>query len=129
MPSILKYTFLLHFIVSMIFGFLFFLSPEFYVSATAWPFLDPAAGRVMGSAFLGFGFAALLGYRAGSWEEVKIIVIADIIFTLFSLVSMVWMMVIHATIPVLAGAFNAFLFALFFVLYLYSYYVSTSQMQ
>jgi len=109
----------------MIFGFLFFLSPEFYVDATGWPFLDPAAGRVMGSAFLGFGFAALFGYRAASWEEVKILVIGDIAFTLFALLSMVWMMIVHTTIPVLAGLFNVFLFGFFFVLFLYSYYVAT----
>ena len=109
----------------MIFGFLFFLSPEFYVDATAWPFLDPAAGRVMGSAFLGFGFAALFGYRAASWEEVKIVVICDIVFTLFGLLSMVWMMIVHTDIPALAGWFNAALFGLFFVLFLYSYYVAT----
>jgi hypothetical protein len=95
------------------------------VDATAWPFLDPVAGRVMGSAFLGFGFAALFGYMAASWEEVRIFVIGDIIFTLFALVSMLWMMVVHTTIPMLAGLFNAFLFALFLVLYLYSYYVAT----
>jgi len=124
-PSILKYTFLLHFIACIIFGFLFFLSPEFYVDVAAWPFLDPAAGRVMGSGFLGFGFAALFGYRAASWEEVKIVVIGDIVFTLFALVSSVWMMIVHTTIPILAGAFNASLFALFFVLFLYSYYVAT----
>ena len=123
--NVLKYTFLLHFIACMIFGFLFFLSPEFYVDVTGWPFLDPSAGRVMGSAFLGFGFAALFGYRAASWEEVKILVIGDIVFTLFALLSMVWMMIVHTTIPMLAGLFNVFLFGLFFVLFLYSYYAAT----
>ena len=123
--NILKYTFLLHFIVCMIFGFLFFLSPEFYRDVTAWPFFDPTTARVMGSGFLGFGFASLFGYRAASWEEVKIVVIGDIVFTLFGVLSMVWMMAVHTTIPLLAGLFNTSLFAIFFVLFLYSYFVAT----
>lgn len=124
-PTILKYTFLIHFIVCMFFGFLFFLSPEFYHDVTAWPFFDPTTARVMGSGFIAIGIASLFGYRAASWEEVKIVVICDIVFTLFGLLSMVWMMIVHTTIPALAGWFNAALFGLFFVLFLYSYYVAT----
>ena len=124
-PNVLKYTFLLHFIVCMIFGFLFFLSPEFYVDATGWPFLDPAAGRIMGSTFIGFGVAALFGYRAATWEEVKIIVLADITWGIFGTISMVWMMLVHATIPALAGWFNAVLIGVLTLLFLYSYYAAT----
>lgn len=123
-PNILRYTFILHFLVSMVFGFLFFLSPETYTAATGWPFFDPVAGRVMGSAFLALGFASLYGYRAATWEEVKIVVIADIIFTLLSIICNVWMMIVHTTIPVLVGWFNVSLFAFFFVLFLYSYYLA-----
>lgn len=124
-PTILKYTFLLHFIVCIIYGFLFFLGVEFYVDLVGWPFLDPAAGRVLGSTFIGLGVAALLGYRAATWEEVKIIVLADITWGIFGTISMVWMMVVHANIPALAGWMNAGLIAIFLVLYLYSYYAAT----
>ncbi len=82
-PIILKYTFLLHFIACMIFGLVFFLSPEIYVDIVAWLFLDPFAGRVMGSLFLGFGVAAFLGYNASTWEEVRILVFADIVWGFF----------------------------------------------
>ncbi len=125
MPTILKYTFLIHFIVSIIFGFVFFLIPEFYSDAVGWPFNDPAATRGLGSAFIGFAITSLFGYRATSWEEVKIVVIGEIVFTLFGLLSMVWMMVVHATIPALFGWLYAILFAVFFVLFLYSYFVAT----
>ena len=124
-PNVLKYTFLLHFIACMVFGVIFFLSPEFYVDMTSWPFLDPAAGRVMGSAFLGFGVAALFGYRAASWEEVKILSIGDIVLSLCGAIAMSWMMLAHPTIPALAGWFNAALMGFFFVLFLYSYYEAT----
>jgi hypothetical protein len=109
----------------MIFGFLFFLSPEYYADVTAWPFFDPTTARVMGSGFLAVGIASLFGYRTASWEEVKIVVICDLVFTLFGMLSMVWMMAVHATIPMLAGLFNTSLFAIFFILFLYSYFVAT----
>jgi len=123
-PNILKYTFLLHFIVSIIFGFVFFLIPEMYSEAVGWPFDDPAATRGLGSAFIGFAITSLFGYRTTSWEEVKIVVIGEIVFTLFGLLTMVWMMVVHTTIPVLAGWLYALIFAVFFVLFLYSYFTA-----
>lgn len=124
-PTVLKYTFILHFIVCMIYGFLFFLSPEFYVDLTGWPFLDPVAGRVLGSTFIGIGLAALLGYRAATWEEVKIIVLADITWGVLGTISVIWMMIVHATIPAVAGWMNTGIMGIFSLLYLYSYYVTT----
>ena len=118
----LRYTFLINFIVCLIFGVLFFLSPEYVATATGWPFVDPTAGRIMGSMFLGWAFASLFGYRATDWSEVKIIVIGTIIWCLFGTVSMIWMMVIHPTIPVLVGGFYVFLMVLFFILFLYAYF-------
>jgi len=109
----------------MIYGFLFFLSPEFYVDLTGWPFLDPVAGRVLGSTFIGIGLAALLGYRAATWEEVKIIVLADITWGVLGTISVIWMMIVHATIPAVAGWMNTGIMGIFSLLYLYSYYVTT----
>ncbi len=120
-PTFLRYIFLLHFIACAVFGVLFLFGTEFYVSAVGWPFLDPAAGRVIGSLFLGFTVASLLAYRAASWEEVKIIVIADIAWTFIAAVSISWMMIAHPTIPALAGWFDVILSVVFFVLFLYSY--------
>ena len=124
-PTILRYTFLLHFIVCIIYGFLFFVSPEFYVDFTGWPFLDPVAGRVLGSTFIGYGLAALFGFRATTWEEVKIIVLADITWGIFGTISMVWMMIVHTTIPAIAGWMNAAIIGIFLLLFLYSYYAAT----
>ncbi|MHA1909321.1 MAG: hypothetical protein ACW98Y_18635 [Candidatus Thorarchaeota archaeon] len=121
-PSILKYTFLLHFIACMIFGLVFFLSPEIYVDVVAWPFLDPYAGRVMGSLFLGFGVASLLGYKASTWEEVKILVLADIVWGIFVTISMIWMIIVYPSAPILVAGFELILAAFFVVLFLYCYF-------
>ena len=99
MTNQLRYTFLIHFIICLVFGILFFLSPEYVTTATAWPFLDPVAGRVIGAMFFGWAFAALFGFRAADYSEVKIIVIADIIWGLLASVAFVWMLAVHATLP------------------------------
>ena len=118
----LKYIFLIHFLISLVFGVLFFLSPEYIVTATGWPFLDPVTGRVVGAMFLGWAFTSLFGYRATEWSEVKIVVIGDIIWTLFASVAFVWMMAIHPTIPILAIGLYLSLSVLFFIMFLYAYY-------
>lgn len=41
------------------------------------------------------------------------------------MIASVWMVLVHTTIPALAGWFNVILMALFFVLFLYSYYAAT----
>ncbi len=118
----LKYIFLIHFLVCLVFGILFFLSPEYITTVTGWPFLDPVAGRIVGAMFLGWAFGSLFGYRATDWSEVKIIVLADIIWTLFASVAFVWMIAIHPTIPILVIGAYLFLSAVFFILFLYAYY-------
>jgi hypothetical protein len=80
---------------------------------------------VMGAGFLGFAITSLFGYMASTWEEVRIVVLGEIVFTLLGMVSSLWMILVHATIPALWGWFNVLLMALFFVLFLYSYYIST----
>jgi hypothetical protein len=117
----LKYIFLIHFITCLIFGIGFFLSPEYITTMTAWPYLDPVAGRIIGSMFLGWGFASLFGYRATDWSEVKIIVLGDIIWGLFASVAFVWMMAVDATIPILVIGFYLSLIVIFTILFLYAY--------
>ena len=119
----LKYIFLIYFILCLIFGIGYFIAPEYIATATAWPFLDPVAGRIMGSMFFGWAFGALFAYRASEWSEVKIIVIADIVWGLFGILTFVWMMAIHPTIPLLVGGFYLLLTALFFILFLWQFYI------
>ncbi len=121
-PSILKYTFLLHFIACLILGLIFFLSPEIYVDVTAWPFLDPYAGRIMGSMFIGFAITGYLGYKASSWEEVRILVYADITWAILASISMIWMIIAYPSAPILVSGFDLLLGVLFMILFLYSYF-------
>ena len=85
--------------------------------------VDPVAGRVMGSLFLGFGFGSLFAYRASSWEEVRILVLADLIWCVLCTIAMVWMMLVYPTLPV-SGWLEGALVAFFAVLFAYAYFTT-----
>jgi len=123
--DILKYTFILQFIIVMAFGIWFFLAVETWETVAVWPWLDPFAGRVIRALCIGWALGGLLGYRATSWEHVEILVIQDVIAVLFLLVGSVWMMFAYPTMPV-AGWLMTGIFALFFVLFLHSYVTKPS---
>ena len=117
-PSYAKYIFLFGFIVSLIFGAWFFISPESYSAITGWP-SENAALRVTGSLLLMMSVGAILAFRATSWKEVEIYVLMVTVWSLIGTIAMVWNMLVM-TLP-LAGWFNTGLTAMFFVLYLYVY--------
>jgi len=118
-PSYAKYIFLFGFIVSVIFGAWFFISPESYSTITGWP-SENAAIRIAGSLLLMMSVGAILAYRSTSWKEVEIYVLMVTAWALIGTIAMVWNMLVM-TLP-LAGWFNTGLTAMFFVLYLYVYY-------
>ena len=122
-PSILKYTFLLHMIVAFVFGVLYFISPDTWVTLVSWPYFDPVSDRFMAALMIGFGVSSLLAYRAQSWEQVEIIVLSEIVFSLVATIGWVWSM-FDPLVPVIGWALTG-LVALFFVLFSYSYYTAT----
>ncbi|MFX0108832.1 MAG: hypothetical protein ACFE7R_11140 [Candidatus Hodarchaeota archaeon] len=125
-PKILKYTFIFHFIVSIVFGLWYFLSIESWAELTGWPFMDPTSGRVMGAQMIGFGFTSLLGYRAKSWDQVEIIVLGEIVWEVLAAIAMTWMMLVHTDIPP-SGWFLVILLIVFVVLFGYSCYLAKRQ--
>lgn len=122
-PTVLKYSFLIHFITVAVFGVWFFFGTEVWVDLTGWPFYDPMAGRVLGAAFIGLAIGSLWGYRATSWEQVEVYVTALVVMGIFGSAGMVWMMLAHATIPI-AGWLTTIIQIFLMVLFVYSYYVA-----
>jgi hypothetical protein len=116
--TVLKYTFLLHFLVAMIFGVAFFLIPELFLGAVGWP-VEVSFDRTLGALFIGLAICSLLAFREESFDRVEIIVMFEIVLTLFGMIAMLWNM-LTMTLPVIGWLF-AGLFALFFILFLYSY--------
>jgi len=118
-PSFAKYIFLLGFIVSLVFGVWYFLSPESWSAITGWP-IETAAIRILGSLLLMLSVGAILAFRATTWKEVELYVLMVIVWTLLGTIGMLWNM-LSMTLPVI-GWLNTGLTAMFLVLYLYVYY-------
>ena len=117
-PSFAKYIFLLGFIVSLILGAWYFISPESWADFTGWT-PEYSTTRIMGSVLLMLAIAALFAYRAETWKEVELYVLMIIIWTILGMIGMLWNFA-TLTIPVF-GWVNTGLLAMFFVLYLYVY--------
>ncbi|NIV29587.1 MAG: hypothetical protein GWN58_08780, partial [Anaerolineae bacterium] len=66
----LKMTFLVHFVIGLIFGLIDLLIPEQWGNLTNWPVQDPTMYRLVGAAILAFAASSILAYRESDWERV-----------------------------------------------------------
>ncbi len=77
----LRIVFLVHAIVSVISGIVMYIVPGTWASSADWAPFDPAITRIYGAALLALALSSWLGFRATSWEEVRIVVQMEIAFT------------------------------------------------
>ena len=115
MSTGLKATFLVHFVVAAVFGLVFLLSPDFFGSMVNWPIKDEAAYRLIGAAMLGYGASSWFAYRQTEWESVKIVVVAEIVWTTLGALVMLWGL-LYANLPSF-GWVTAILLAAFAVVF------------
>jgi hypothetical protein len=109
----LKNTFLIHIFVGGIFGLIYLFIPEMFGGWINWPVTDTEMYRVVGAAILGFTVSSVYGYRAKSWDEVKIIVRTEIVWTALAALVMLYG-VLFTGLPAFAWV-NAILLAGFAV--------------
>jgi hypothetical protein len=115
----LKTTFLVHFIVALIFGLLYLLIPEVWGNLISWPVKDPPVYRLLGAALLGFAVSSWFAYKEAAWEKVRIVVQMEIAWTILGTLVMLWGL-IFAGVPVF-GWVNAVVLAAFAVAFAYFY--------
>ena len=77
----LKITFLIHFVVGLVFGLIDLLIPELWGDLTNWPVQDPTMYRLVGAAILAFAASSILAYRETDWDKVILIVRTEIVWT------------------------------------------------
>jgi hypothetical protein len=83
----LKTLFLVHFIFGLGFGLVNLLIPAMYMGWSGIQVQDQFPWRIVGAAILAFTVSSWYCYKAAEWDKVKIVVIAEIVWT--SLVALV----------------------------------------
>ncbi len=88
----LKILFLVHFVVGVSFGLVYMIIPETYAGMINWPLKETPPYRLIGAALFSFGFSSLMAYKSGIWEEVRILVSAEILWCGLGGILMIWNM-------------------------------------
>ena len=78
----LKITFLIHAIISLVIGIGLYIIPRPLGEMVDWMPFDPTMMRMFGGALLALAVSSWLCYRAASWEQVRIVVVMEIAFTI-----------------------------------------------
>ncbi len=120
--KILKYTFLVHFIVAIAFGLGYFLVPDFIMDITEWPIADFYVVRMLGAAFIGIACTSILSYFESSWEKVKIVVQLELVWLVFGISGAFWTLLGPVQYP-LFSIIGPLILVVFLVGFGYSYYI------
>jgi hypothetical protein len=119
--KLLKYVFLLSGLAAFIFGIVFILFVEFYLSILGWPWEEPLFTRVLGAALLGLALLQWLSFREKKWENVKNVVIMMIIWHLLgAIVTLVGQFLFN--LP-LGNLIHIIVFIVFLIAYIYAFYL------
>ena len=89
-PYGLKITFLVHFVVAVVFGGGFLLIPEMLTGMLDAGTMEPSTFRLVGAAMLAFAASSWLAYRQTLWDRVKIVVQIEIVWTVLGVLAMLW---------------------------------------
>jgi hypothetical protein len=115
----LRTLFLVHFIVALIFGLADLLIPATFMGWFGMTVPDVNPYRLVGAAVLAFGASSWLGYKAAGWDDVRIIVQTEIVWTVLASVVLLYGVLFAG----LAAAFwiNAIIMIVFAIAFIYFY--------
>ncbi len=120
----LRTTFLVHAILGAIFGILYLLIPETWGNLIGWPIQEPVAYRLIGAAILGFAASSWFAYHEVPWENVKIVVEMEMVWTILGTLVMLWGLLL-AGLPTI-GWVNAVILGGFAVAFGFFYFREAS---
>lgn len=95
----LKWTFFIHFIITLFFGVVFTILVDFYLQIIGWPYLDPVTLQLLGFTFHAFALSSFIAWRATEWEKVKTIVIMEIAWFMGGTYVMFWSLYLGLQYP------------------------------
>ena len=106
----LRTTFLVHAIISLVFGIGLFFVPATYADLVNWAPFDSGMTRAFGAALLAFSLSSWLGYKASNYDDVRIIVNTEILLTVLGALGSLYEVLVNK-----GPAFNWVSFALFLI--------------
>ena len=89
MSKSLRYTFLLHAVVALLFGAALLAAPGRFLGLFGWAPVDPLLSRVLGAALLALGWSSYRGFRAAERGQVALLVELEAVFCVLTCVGMV----------------------------------------
>ncbi len=115
----LKTLFLVHFIFGLIFGLLILLIPDTFFGWFGWQVKEPDAYRLVGAAVLGFAGGSWFCYKSSTWEQVRNVVLTELIWPPLGALVNLWALVTGAFAP---AAWINFVILAGFAIAFYVYY-------
>jgi hypothetical protein len=80
----LRTLFLVHFVVGLVVGLLYLFIPGMFLGWLGMTVPDDLPYRIIGAAVLAFSASSWYCYQAAEWERVKIVVLAEIAWTVLN---------------------------------------------
>jgi hypothetical protein len=116
----IKINFILFAIIGAVYGLWLLLSVETWVVATNWPYLDPVAGKMLGSILFPWAIIAIKAYKeADQWEKIENTVLFIALFSIVALIASIFSQIAYNLPPV--NIINIIIFAVFAILNLHIY--------
>ncbi len=84
MSKSLRYTFLVHAVVALVFGLPLLIIPGQTLDLFGWAPIDPIMSRLLGAALLALSWGSYRGWRAAVRSDVAILLQVEAIFTVLS---------------------------------------------
>ncbi|MDX1615465.1 MAG: hypothetical protein R3300_14225 [Candidatus Promineifilaceae bacterium] len=84
MSASLRSTFLVHWIVSLLFGLPMLIAPGRLLGLFEWAPIDPITSRMYGAALLALAWGSFRGWRASNWAQVSLLVELEAAFTVLA---------------------------------------------
>lgn len=120
--KVLKYTFLVHFIVALAYGLGYFFIPDVIMDITDWPIADIYVVRTLGAAFIGIGCTSILSFFENSWEKVKITLQLELIWLVLGIAGGFWTLLGPVEYPLFALV-GPLMLLIFLIGFGYSYHL------
>jgi hypothetical protein len=116
----LRLLFLVHFVVGLVFGLIYLFLPGTFLGWLGVPVRDALPYRMLGAAVLAFTASSWYCYKNPEWERVKIVVLAEIVWTVLNVLVNLYGL-IFAAAPT-ANWINVVIMAGFAAAFIYFYY-------